>query len=53
MTIVNDYSRVINKLETLLTDNARVIINGHHKFIVPATGAWNTKIIALIIDSVT
>ena len=38
MTIVNDDSRVITKLETSLTDNARVIIYEHHKFIVPATG---------------
>ncbi len=53
MTIVNDYSRVINKLETLLTDNARIVIYGHHMFIVPATGACITKPIALIIDSVT
>ncbi len=38
MTIVNDDSRVITKLETSLTDNARVIIYEHHKFIVPASG---------------
>jgi hypothetical protein len=35
--IVNDNSRVINKLETPLTDDARVIIYDHHMFIVPAT----------------
>ena len=34
MTIVNDDSRVINKLETLLTDDARVIIYDHRMFIV-------------------
>ncbi len=34
MTIVNDDSMVISKLETLLTDDARVIIYGHHMFIV-------------------
>jgi hypothetical protein len=38
MMIVNDNFRVINKLETSLTDNARVIIYDHHMFIVQATG---------------
>ena len=33
MTIVNDDSRVINKLETSLTDDARVCIYDCHKFI--------------------
>ncbi len=37
MTIVNDDSRVINKLEASLTDGARVIIYDHHMFIVQAT----------------
>ncbi len=37
MTIVNDDSRVITKLETSLTDNERVIIYYRHKFIVQAT----------------
>jgi hypothetical protein len=37
MTIVNDDSRVINKLEASLTDEARVIIYNHHMFIVQAT----------------
>jgi hypothetical protein len=36
MTIVNDDSRVITKLETSLTDNVRFIIYDHHKFIVQA-----------------
>ncbi len=35
--IVNDGSRVINKLETSLTDNSRVVIYDHHMFIVLAT----------------
>jgi len=39
MMIVNDYSRVVNKLEAALTDNARVIIYDCHTFIVQATGA--------------
>ena len=38
MTIVNDDSRVVSKLETSLTDDARVIIYDHHMFIVQATG---------------
>ncbi len=37
MTIVNDNSRVITKLETSLTDDARVIIYDCHIFIVQAT----------------
>ncbi len=39
MTIVNDDSRVINKLEASLTDYTRVIIKDCHMFIVQATGA--------------
>ncbi len=37
MTIINDNSRVINKLEASLTDNARVVIYDHQMFIVQAT----------------
>ncbi len=37
MTIVNDDSRVINKLEASLTDNARDIIYDRHMFMVQAT----------------
>jgi hypothetical protein len=44
MTIVNDDSRVVNKLEASLTVNARVIIYDCHMFIVLATAhkyyAW-------------
>jgi hypothetical protein len=36
MTIVNDNSRAVNKLEALLTDNARVIIYNRQTFIVQA-----------------
>ncbi len=36
MTIVNDDSRVINKLEASLTDNARVVIYDCHMFMVQA-----------------
>ncbi len=42
--IINDNSRVVNKLEALLTDDARVIIYDRHMFIVQATArkyyAW-------------
>ncbi len=38
MMIVNDISKVITKLETSLTDDARVVIYDRHMFIVPATG---------------
>ncbi len=37
MTVVNDDSRVINELEALLTDDARVVIYDVHMFIVQAT----------------
>ncbi len=40
MMIVNDDSRVINKLEASLTDEARVIIYNHQMFIVQATGQY-------------
>jgi hypothetical protein len=38
--IVNDDSRVINKLEVSLTDDARVIIYDHRMFIVQATESY-------------
>ncbi len=42
-TIVIDDSSIINKLETSLIDNARVISYDHHMFIVQATEAeWKT-----------
>jgi hypothetical protein len=37
MPIVNYDSRVVNKLKTSLTGNARVVIYDHHLFIVQAT----------------
>ncbi len=43
ITIVNVDSSVINKLETSLTDDTRVIIFNHHMFIVQAT-AGNASI---------
>ncbi len=38
MMIVNYASSVVNKLEALLTDDARVVIYDRHVFIVQATG---------------
>ncbi len=38
MMIINDDSRVVNKLEASLTDKARVVIYDNHMFIVQATG---------------
>ncbi len=38
ITIINDDSRVINKLETSLTDDATVVNYDRHMFIVQATG---------------
>jgi hypothetical protein len=34
MVIVNDDSRVVNKLETSLSDDTGVVIYNHHMFIV-------------------
>jgi hypothetical protein len=36
MMIVHVNSRVVNKLETSLTDDARVVIYDHHMFMVQA-----------------
>ncbi len=38
ITIVSDDSSIVNKLETSLIDDARVIIYDCHMFIVQATG---------------
>ncbi len=43
LTIVNDNSRVVNKLEASLTDDTRVIIYDHQMFLVEATGERNSK----------
>ncbi len=37
MMIINDDSRVVNKLEASLTDDARVVIYNRHMFIVQVT----------------
>ncbi len=41
MTIVNDDSRVVNKLEASLTGDPRVIIYDRHMFVVQATVCQN------------
>ncbi len=46
MMIVNDHSRVINKLKASLTDDARFVIYNLHMFIVQATGINNVKLFA-------
>jgi hypothetical protein len=46
MTIVNDESRVINKLDASLTDDARVVIYDCHMFIVQSTGQVVTLLLA-------
>jgi hypothetical protein len=54
MTIVNDDSRVVNKLEASLTDNARVVIYDRHTFIVQAIGctpeACTIKLFTVVIS---
>ncbi len=37
MTSINDDARIINKLDALLTEDARVVIYDRHMFIVQAT----------------
>ncbi len=44
MMIVNDDSRVVNKLEASLTDDTRVIIYDRHMFIVEETDIRNDKL---------
>jgi hypothetical protein len=47
---MNDDSRVINKLETSLTDAVRVIIYDRHMFIVQAT---DLSIVTVIVQLVS
>ncbi len=44
MMIVNDDSRVVNKLEASLTDNARVIIYDRQMFIVQAMDGQSSNL---------
>ncbi len=43
--IVNDDSGVVTKLETLFTDDARVVIYNCHMFIVQATESLHVSIV--------
>ena len=45
ITIINDDSRVVNKLENSLTDDTRVIIYDCHMFIVKATDGKSWQLI--------
>jgi hypothetical protein len=45
--IVNDDSSVINKLETSLIDDARVVIYDHNMFIVQARGSMLENVLHL------
>ncbi len=49
ITIVNEDSSVVNKLETSLIDDARVIIYDRHMFIVQATKLVNTRRLTVLI----
>ncbi len=52
MTIVNDDSRVINKLEASLTDDARVVIYDCHTFMVQASSLmFSNKSVQQMLDS--
>jgi hypothetical protein len=53
MMILYDDSRVVNKLETSLTDDARVVIYDHHMFIVQATGAFSLKPFTVVIVAIS
>ncbi len=53
ITIVKDGSRVINKLETSLIGNARVIIYDRHMFIVQAGNTKGASIIVPLTSCLT
>jgi hypothetical protein len=46
MMMVNDNSRVTDKVQTSLTDDARVVIYNCHMFIVQATGFFKLAFLA-------
>jgi hypothetical protein len=45
ITIINDDSSIINKIDASLTDDARVVIYDRHMFIVLAPGVSDVKIL--------
>jgi hypothetical protein len=47
-TIINYASSIINKLEALLTDDARVVIYYRHVFIVQATAFKTYQLVVVI-----
>ncbi len=51
MTIVNDDSTAINKLEASLIDDSRVVIYDHHMFIVQATGVGMSSSTLIILKN--
>ncbi len=53
ITIINDDSRVINKLETSLTDNTRVVVYDCHMFIVQAIGSRRTLGMSIITNVIS
>jgi hypothetical protein len=44
MMVVNDNDRVVNKLETSLSDDAKVVIYDRHMFIVQATDYFTDSV---------
>ncbi len=53
MTIVNDSSRVVNKLEASLNDDARVVIYDCHIFIVQATVGQSSNLYLNVVHFLT
>jgi hypothetical protein len=49
MTIINDNSRVVNKLEASLTDDDRVVIYDRHMFIVQATVFYRAHALLMLL----
>jgi hypothetical protein len=52
MMIIIDDTRIVNKLDASLTNNAKVIIYDRHMFIVQATGVSVINVFAAIIIKV-
>ncbi len=50
MKIINDNSRVVNKLEASLTDDDRVGIYDRHKFIVQATVFYRSHALLMLLN---
>jgi len=50
MTIINDDSGVVNKLEASLTDDARVVIYDRHMFIVQVSDLTAPRSLLLFVN---